>query len=378
MEARPGVPATTKNVYTRTEEITITRTQEKPRAPHLTKTRTAQEKITKQQTQAPKQKMQTATTEKTKNKTMEDKQPQRYPFNEAARALGRTNAIGMADLERRFEERALGFKLTTVGYQETLRRLLPFLLIPPAQRSAKFLEVSQIGICAGTRSSYWTTILSLETCLCPKETSPDAKKIRTHLNHLADIEAACLDRPTCTTMEIRVWVRAEGLPERWATAMMVTFVLGQRFSDICLLQGRCLQIMGDRLAVTFLEGKTIPCTGPYTIHLELKSLCAQRILHLLSSDPLRRIFVQPDETYDEVRMGTHTHMSRDVRCLRRGGLQAMALMGRTIPEILLFSRHKSTAMLMKYLQNGKVLTAQAEVTSDIVKSMESVEQWPWA
>jgi hypothetical protein len=56
----------------------------------------------------------------------------------------------------------------------------------------------------------------------------------------------------------------------------------------------------------------------------------------------------------------------------------MALMGRTISEILLFSRHKSATMLMKYLQNGKVLTAQAAVTSDIVKSMESAEQWPWA
>jgi hypothetical protein len=220
-----------------------------------------------------------------------------HPFQDAMEELRRTHEKEMEEWDRRFEERTLGFRLSTDGHQATLRRLLPLLLFPPEKRSEMYIELSHNRLCAGTRSSYWTTLMSLEACLCPpNHRSPDGKMIRKKLNHLADIEAATIERPTCCAQEIEIWVSDKSIPLTWATAMLVTFLLGQRLADVCLLQRRSIQVIGEMVAVTFLEGKTIPMTGPYTIHLSVNSVCAQRILNLHRDvDPLQRLFLAKGE-----------------------------------------------------------------------------------
>jgi hypothetical protein len=317
-----------------------------------------------------------AGTRKTTNKieTTTKKRGGMHPFNDAVTAMGEDHGEEMRQLLERFEARALGFRLTTASYQATLRRLLPLLLVPPLQRTRVYMVLSQNGLAASTRSSYWTSVLSLEMCLSPNGRAPDGKKLSVRLDHLAAMEAATLERPTCTLQEIIAWTETPGLPSNWAAAMWVTFLLGQRLSDLCLLQLKCVVMMSEWMAITFVQGKTIPTTGPYTIHVSRTSRVATHILACMASapkNPESRIFLGKGESYEDLRQGVHQHMERDVRSLRRGGLQAMALQGRTTEEIRLFSRHASVPMLMKYLQNGRVLACQATRTSSIVDLLES-------
>jgi hypothetical protein len=288
--------------------------------------------------------------------------------------MGERHGEEMRQLLERFEARALGFRLTTASYQATLRRLLPFLLVPPMERTQVYMDLSQHGVAAGTRSSYWTSVMSLEMCLTPNGRAPDGKKLSVRLDHLAAVEAATLERPTCTLQEITVWTEMPGLPSNWAAAMWATFLLGQRLSDLCLLQKKCVITTGEWMAITFIQGKTIPTMGPYTIHVSHKSRVATHILACIALAPKcpdTQIFLAEGESYEDLRQGVHNHMERDVRCLRRGGLQAMAIRGHTTEEIRLFSRHASVPMLMKYLQNGRVLSSQAAVTSRIVDHLEN-------
>ncbi len=47
----------------------------------------------------------------------------------------------------------------------------------------------------------------------------------------------------------------------------------------------------------------------------------------------------------------------ELRSIRRGGLQYMAVSGMPLEKILLFSKHRSMDMLMRYLDWGAVSTA---------------------
>ena len=51
----------------------------------------------------------------------------------------------------------------------------------------------------------------------------------------------------------------------------------------------------------------------------------------------------------------------ELRSVRRGGLQLMATLGFPWETILSFSKHGSTAMLMKYLDKGAVSLNQAQL-----------------
>jgi integrase len=298
----------------------------------------------------------------------------RFPFNEAVQKMGINFGSAMMTLEEQFRNRALGFRLQTEAHQATMRRLLPFMLVPGATRSEIYMALSEGTILPSTRSAYWITIQSLEACMRPSDRSPDAAKITTKLENLAAVYAAAIDRPTCVEADIRLWVAKKGLPTKWAAIIRLTFILGQRIGDLCLLQVRCLSTMGEWTVITFLEGKVIPQTGPFSIHIRSGSATAKLLWSLVKemNDPLTRIFIDKGETYKEVRDGIHAHIGRDVRCLRRGGLQAMALLGHSAEDIRLFSRHATVPMLMKYLQNGKVLVSQAIRTGGIVSHLEEM------
>jgi integrase len=259
-----------------------------------------------------------------------------------------------------------------------MRRLLPFLLVPAKNRSEVFMKMTKGRIGEGTRACYWVILMSLEGCLRPADRAPDEKKINTKLQHLSQTEAVTIIRPPCTYKEIDEWTADAKICPTWAAAMIVTFLLGQRLSDVGLLQTKSISIMESWIGITFLEGKTIPYTGPYTIHVERTSRVAANVMRCIELasrfpdfGPDTRIFLGEKEEYHEMSLGIHCHMDRDVRCLRRGGLQGMALLGLTTEEIQVFSRHASVAMLTKYLQNGRVLVAQAAQTSNVVRRLEA-------
>jgi hypothetical protein len=57
------------------------------------------------------------------------------------------------------------------------------------------------------------------------------------------------------------------------------------------------------------------------------------------------------------------------RSIRRGGLIAMAQRGASISQLLSFSKHRSEAMLLKYLDYGAVLKHEAIQSANIVNNL---------
>jgi hypothetical protein len=174
--------------------------------------------------------------------------------------------------------------------------------------------------------------------------------------------AATPDRPTCTTQEIETW--AKEMTFRPMAAMLITFALGQRLGDVLSLQGRSVSTVGEYVALTFFTGKVVPVIGAFVVHVSSTSPIAD-LLHALranTEDPLDPLFPDREVTHAEV----HSTIGRDVRALRRGGLQRMALEGTDPETILLFSKHRSIEMLNKYLHHGASLIFNAKKTATCV------------
>ena len=62
----------------------------------------------------------------------------------------------------------------------------------------------------------------------------------------------------------------------------------------------------------------------------------------------------------------------DVRALRRGGLQAMAIAGTPLSVIIQFSKHATEKMLMRYLQHGIVALHHGQTTASVVEEIEAI------
>lgn len=184
------------------------------------------------------------------------------------------------------------------------------------------------------------------------------------------------NRISCELEEIIVWMTR--LPKHLQAALKPCFTMGQRLSDFLQLGLSSLAILRTTieafLAVTFFVGKTIASTGAYTLHLPLNSEAATLLIFAARSAKSKgwtNLFFPPGETWENVRAIISTTINRDVRCIRRGGLQRMALLYVPQLTILIFSRHASQAMLSRYLEHNRLLLDQARKTADTVELTES-------
>ena len=85
--------------------------------------------------------------------------------------------------------------------------------------------------------------------------------------------------------------------------------------------------------------------GPYSLFLALDTLLATYL-----NQPL----LFSTETHCAVKNAVHA-MNLDMRSIRKGGLWRMAAEGRTVPEILDYSKHRTQHMLYRYLGAGQAL-----------------------
>ena len=219
---------------------------------------------------------------------------------------------------------------------------------------------------------------TLEKCL-GVDIPPDRAKIASWLATRAMLEVPL--RPSCVLEELATWLPR--LPVHLQPLLPVTFFLGQRASDVLMLRPQCLSVissLGPRaeefLAITFLEGKVVGKTGPYTLHCRKDSVVGRALTTAAAAATLKGwefLFVPPDSDREEQRAALHAEIQRDVRCLRRGGLQRRALMGLPFSSILVFYRHACENTLRKYLEMGRSLMHQAALTSQIID--ESAGEW---
>lgn len=139
----------------------------------------------------------------------------------------------------------------------------------------------------------------------------------------------------------------------WATASRGTSIL--RLQTIAL---KWRLIDPSTVSLTFVEGKTAKSTGAYTLHIpippELESLWTVAILanqkHLISPRDLETVVKHLKQN------------GLELRSLRRGSLQAMAMSGADPKDILLFSRHLDVSGLYAYLNHGQVCPWEARKT----------------
>jgi hypothetical protein len=119
------------------------------------------------------------------------------------------------------------------------------------------------------------------------------------------------------------------------------------------------KVLHDLTALTFVEGKTITSTGAYTIHARLPPDVRASLVKL-RRDRSRCKFLFPSKTQSRVAAELAKH-GMDIRSIRRGALQAMALAGSKPDVIRSFSRHTDNKGLAAYLDSG--LTARWEAMS---------------
>lgn len=101
-----------------------------------------------------------------------------------------------------------------------------------------------------------------------------------------------------------------------------------------------------------MEGKTISTTGAYTIHATLPMETEAHIQYLLQKRGQRK-FLFPAGTQATVAKALKEY-GFEIRSIRRGAAQAMALAGHTPQTIRLFTRHKDEKGLSAYLDAGLV------------------------
>jgi len=137
----------------------------------------------------------------------------------------------------------------------------------------------------------------------------------------------------------------------------VALTWGQRVGDVLKVQStNVFLVEHTRISVTFVEGKTIPRTGAYTLHATASSLLGKILQWLVRIHPQGRLFGLPPTQEAERRWERQVHTAlpfkMDLRALRRTGLSRLALIGLSNVELLEISRHSSVQMLQLYLGRG--------------------------
>lgn len=176
-------------------------------------------------------------------------------------------------------------------------------------------------------------------------------------------------------------------------AILVAYVLGQRISDILQLKNTDLkwEEMGATpgpttlfLTITIRRGKVVPVIGPYALFLPQGELAT--MLWSWASQRGNDVFLwsQSNSLKEREAVGIGV---RDIlksvaphleqRSVRRGGLEHMARAGHSISLIRrLFSKHSSDSMLIRYLQNGRIVLDDAVTTATVTSWIGNLANQP--
>jgi hypothetical protein len=126
------------------------------------------------------------------------------------------------------------------------------------------------------------------------------------------------------------------------------------------------------IAIKFCRGKTIGTTGPYTVHSSLPSWVADRLRVILATKRGTHLFSPTDRSRIRKQMCSALRRERsnlEVKSVRRGALQTMAKNRVPIDTIMLFSRHTTRAMCLRYLDFGLQAYEDADKTTAAAKPL---------
>ena len=152
----------------------------------------------------------------------------------------------------------------------------------------------------------------------------------------------------------------------------IALVWGQRVGDVLLLRTRNVFTVGDRVSVLFVEGKTAPQRGPWSLHAPRHSLLGRLLVWLAQASQSLFLFAATPQEVQRWERNIHATIpwKCDLRSLRRTGL---AMLARTMSqeELLEVSRHASVMMLNLYLAGGLFNGANARTQTAAVSDVEA-------
>lgn len=259
----------------------------------------------------------------------------------------------------------------TASYQNTLLRLTPFAALLNT-RASVFLEVAEeLDWSPRTRLTYWGAILTLLQLCGISPTGED-----TSLTRILQKEAATaptwdledpqqfLDQRSITLVEKAV----RGFPPCHPfKAAVLALMLGQRVGDVLRLRSENVRVLGSTmLVITFVETKTSTHCGQFTLAVPLHSISAVILLEAramtrsflfleIPSHGTTHALAQLITAAEATIHSTLRHVTGgpiDLRALRRTGLSRLAAAGAPLETVLAVSRHRSLAMLERYLASG--------------------------
>jgi len=278
--------------------------------------------------------------------------------------------VPSAKMIEKWTQRHQAFKTFSAAYMSAQRRMLVVAQLPPEDRFEEFEKICfQRCIAPTTAETYWTTLLSIQRSLCLDVSEADTRITRI-------IKARSVAFPTnfptpasLSDVESLVKVFNNEFPSLVAV-MTLTFILGQRISDMVQLSVTDLEVQEKFLLITVRRGKTFTTAKPYTLWLRRHTFPTEELIEVAArSRKANRMFLLT-ETNSEAERAKVLNVIKDLlfsvndnlelRSIRRGGLHLMAQNGHPLTTILNFSRHADQDMLMRYLDWGKVSTDHRE------------------
>jgi hypothetical protein len=168
--------------------------------------------------------------------------------------------------------------------------------------------------------------------------------------------------------------------------LVCSWILGQRCGDVLLWRTKNVNATTSftgltSLSITVVEGKTIPATGPFTLHMPHDSEIAAALLRWKETRGVLPYLFLPSPTILDNHADTRalaraqqqkmrTHFAGDLRSLRRGGLVAMSMANLPDDHVRTMSRHTDAPMLRRYLAAGRLNHTEAALQMEAVSANE--------
>jgi hypothetical protein len=238
-----------------------------------------------------------------------------------------------------------------------------------------------------TASSMWGSWLSVARKLTPHAAEDaDSKAITKKLQ--ARATRCPIDFPVPATLAhlelIKHQYSAE-LPALTAVIYMA-FLLGQRLSDMLQLAPTDMAIEAfdndEFLTITVRRSKVSHTRPPFTLHLPRTVYPAQQLIEAAERAQTKgQLFLLSSGNTQKERdalseacaaMLKDAHEDLQLRSVRRGGLQRLAAAGATLEELLMFSHHANTDMLLRYLGWGRKSAHHARTMATVLGQATSM------
>ena len=167
-------------------------------------------------------------------------------------------------------------------------------------------------------------------------------------------------------------------------ALALMWSTGARFSDIINLRRKSISVWNPddgKLKVIIDYGKVMRHVQPYTVDAVVTKPLRKHFVSFLEGKTEEEEFLFPlKEVRRDIRLSRINNALKAIRfelstrAIRRGALQAMAIKGVDLPDLMLYSGHRSEQTCLRYLDFGALALTREKRAQAAAKHLEMVEE----